>query len=172
MFSLDTSPEWSYTWAEWGKVGKSVGGQAGALFLGQFEHALDGKHRLFLPVHFRERERHGRFILTRGLERCLYLFPASAWHRLADRLDRLPIQDKREERAFKRLFLAGASEVNVDPQGRILIPHVLGQYAGIHRDTVVIGVLQHIEIWAKERWVRYARRADGSFQRLAAQLEF
>ncbi|MBI3291770.1 MAG: division/cell wall cluster transcriptional repressor MraZ [Elusimicrobia bacterium] len=152
-------------------MGKSVGDGAEALFLGQFEHALDGKNRLFIPVRFREHRQPQRFILTRGLERCLYLFPVVTWRRLANRLDQLPIRDKREERAFKRAFLAWASEVSLDPQGRILIPHALGQYAGIRQDAVVIGVLQHIEVWAKERWRRYVPHAEGSFQRLAPHLE-
>lgn len=151
-------------------MGGSVGDAPEPLFLGQFEHALDEKHRLFIPVSFRGHGRRQRFIVTRGLEQCLYVFPTVAWRRLANRLDQLAIHDQREDRAFKRAFLAWAREVPIDPQGRILIPQTLSQYAGIQREAVVIGVLQHVEIWAKRRWLRYMRHADGSFQRLASRL--
>lgn len=142
-----------------------------ALFLGQYEHGLDGKNRLFLPARFRDKTTDSLFILTQGLEECLFLFPPSAWQSLATKLDQLPLSDKVEERAFKRTLLAGACEAEVDSQGRILIPQILKQYAHIRRDAVVLGVLHHIEIWAKERWGRYQKKARASFEKVAPHLE-
>jgi len=109
--------------------------------------------------------------MTQGLERCLFLFPPSEWNSLAAKLDHLPLSNKVEERAFKRTLLAGACEAEVDPQGRILIPQMLIDYAQIRRDTVVIGVLHHVEIWSRERWVPYQKKARGSFEKVAPHLE-
>jgi MraZ protein len=139
--------------------------------LGQFEHGIDDKNRLFLPARFREKNEGGLFIMTQGLEQCLFLFPPSAWEALAAKLDRLPLANKVEERAFKRTLLAAASEAEVDAQGRILIPQLLKEYAVIRRDAVILGVLHHIEIWAKERWERYRKKARASFEKAAPHLE-
>jgi MraZ protein len=140
------------------------------IFLGQFEHAVDDKNRLFLPARFREKNASGPFIMTQGLERCLFLFPPQAWDALAARLDGLPLNNKVEERAFKRTLLSGASEAEADGQGRILIPHALKEYAEIRRDAVVIGVLRHVEIWGKERWNAYRKKAKRSFDKAATHL--
>lgn len=142
-----------------------------SLFLGQFEHGVDDKNRLFLPARFREKNAASPFIMTQGLERCLFLFPASAWETLAAKLDRLPLADKVEERAFKRTLLSAAAEATVDSQGRILIPQLLKDYAGIRRGAVILGVLHHVEIWAKERWERYRKKARASFEKVAPHLE-
>jgi len=109
--------------------------------------------------------------MTQGLERCLFLFPPTAWDSLATKLDRLPLSDKIKERAFKRTLMAGACEADVDPQGRILIPQMLRDYAGIRREAVVIGVLHHVEIWARERWAVYQKKARTSFEKAAPHLE-
>ena len=146
-------------------------GSRASLFLGQYEHSLDGKNRLFLPALFREKNNGSSFIMTQGLEHCLFLFPPSAWKSLAAKLEHLPIADKVKERAFKRTLLAGACEADVDPQGRILIPQILIDYAAIRRDAVVLGVLHHVEIWARERWVPYQKKARASFQKVAPHLE-
>jgi MraZ protein len=142
-----------------------------ALFLGQYEHSLDDKNRLFLPALFRGKNSGSQFIMTQGLERCLFLFPPSAWANLAAKLGDLPLADKVEERAFKRTLLAGACEAAVDPQGRILIPQMLIEYAQIRRDAVIIGVLQHVEIWSRERWIPYQKKARVSFEKVAPHLE-
>jgi MraZ protein len=141
------------------------------LFLGQYEHSLDAKNRLILPALFREKNKGPDFIMTQGLERCLFLFPASAWSSLADKLEHLSLSNKMEERAFKRTLLAGACEAEVDPQGRILIPQMLVDYAEIRRETVVLGVLNHVEIWARERWVPYQKKARASFEKVAPNLQ-
>jgi MraZ protein len=141
-----------------------------SVFLGQFAHAVDDKNRLFLPARFREKNVSGPFIMTQGLEQCLFLFPPEAWEALARKLDGLPLSNKVEERAFKRTLLSGASEAEADGQGRILIPQGLKDYAQIRKDAVVIGVLRHVEIWGKERWDVYQKKAKRSFEKAAMHL--
>lgn len=141
------------------------------LFLGQYEHGIDDKNRLFLPARFREKNSGEHFIMTQGLEGCLFLYPPDGWAVLGEKLDHLPLKNKSEERAFKRLLLSAACEVSADGQGRILIPQMLKDFADIRRDTVILGVLQHVEIWAKERWSVYHKKARGSFERVATHLE-
>ena len=141
------------------------------IFLGQFEHAVDNKNRLFLPARFREKNAGARFIMTQGLEKCLFVYPPRAWESLASKLDQLPLANKSEERAFKRTLLSAACEAEADHQGRILIPHLLKEYAGIKRDAVILGVLNHAEIWAKERWEIYRKKARASFEKVAPHLE-
>ena len=142
-----------------------------SFFMGQYEHGLDDKNRLFLPSRFREKSRGADFVLTQGLERCLFLFPTESWHALAGKLEDLPLANKMEERAFKRILLSAACEADVDSQGRILIPQNLKDYARITHDVVVLGVLKHVEIWAKEHWYHYSKKARASFEKVAPHLE-
>ena len=140
-------------------------------FMGQYEHGLDNKNRLILPSRFREKSRGPDFILTQGLERCLFLFPLESWDALAGKLADLPLANKMEERAFKRILLSAACEAEVDSQGRILIPQNLKDYAQIDHNVVVLGVLKHVEIWAKEEWNHYRKKARASFEKVAPHLE-
>ena len=139
--------------------------------MGQYEHGVDDKNRLFLPSRFREKNRGTDFILTQGLERCLFLFPLQSWDALAAKLEDLPITNKIEERAFKRILLSAACEAGADTQGRILIPQHLKEYAQINHNVVVLGVLKHVEIWAKEEWDHYRKKARASFEKVAPHLE-
>jgi MraZ protein len=139
--------------------------------MGQYEHGLDDKNRLILPSRFREKSRGADFILTQGLERCLFLFPMDSWDALAAKLETLPLPNKVEERAFKRVFLSAACEAEADGQGRILIPQNLKDYAQINHDVVVLGVVKHVEIWAKEQWNHYHKSARASFEKVAPHLE-
>ena len=148
-----------------------MGNSRASIFLGQYEHGLDNKNRLFLPARFREKNAEGPFIMTQGLEQCLFLFPPQAWDTLASKLNELPLANKVEERAFKRTLLAAATEAEADGQGRILIPQLLKEYAGLRRDAVILGVLNHVEIWAKERWEIYRKKARSSFEKAAPHLE-
>ncbi len=140
------------------------------LFIGQYEHGIDDKNRLFIPSRFREKSHGPDYILTQGLEKCLFLFPIQYWQDIALKLDTLPLSNKREERAFKRILLSAACEAEVDSQGRILIPQHLKEYAGMTRHVVVLGVLRHVELWSKEEWNRYSRGARKSFERVAPHL--
>jgi MraZ protein len=140
-------------------------------FMGQYEHGLDGKNRIFLPSRFREKSQGPKFIITQGLERCLFLFPLDSWSDLATKLTDLPITNKIEERAFKRILLSNACEADVDGQGRILIPQTLKDYANIRRQVVALGVLKHVELWAKEEWVHYRQKARTTFNKVAPHLD-
>lgn len=120
------------------------------MFMGEYNHTLDAKGRLIVPSKFREVLGDG-FVVTKGMDGCLFVFANSEWLSFAEKLYTLPMIDK-EARQFTRFFLAGAAEVEVDKQGRILIPAVLREFADITKDAVLIGVGSRIEIWSKERW--------------------
>lgn len=120
------------------------------MFMGEYNHTIDAKGRLIIPAKFRE-VLGDEFVVTKGMDGCLFVFDNSEWQVFAEKLRSLPMIDK-EVRQFTRFFLAGAASVEVDNQGRILLPSVLRDFAGITKDTVLIGVGSRIEIWSKDRW--------------------
>ena len=120
------------------------------MFMGEYNHTIDAKGRLIIPAKFRE-VLGDEFVVTKGMDGCLFVFDNSEWRAVAERLRSLPMIDK-EVRQFTRFFLAGAASVEVDKQGRILIPSVLREFADITKDAVLIGVGSRIEIWSKDRW--------------------
>src|SRR5680860_1604110 len=120
------------------------------MFLGRFAFAVDAKGRLAIPSRFRSDLANG-LVLTRGVDPCLALYPMEAWIPLAQRVDALSIADP-DSRAFRRLVFAEATDLDLDGQGRILVPAALRDYAGIEREAVVTGVHSFIEIWSAERW--------------------
>lgn len=140
------------------------------MYIGQYIHALDTKNRVFLPVKFRGKNK--VFVITRGLESCLYLYDAAVWKKVLEKLDNLSLKNKLQERAFKRALLSGAHEVTPDSQGRILIPQALKGYASIVSNIIIIGVGNKLEIWDREAWEKYyEQHADVSFRSLAGKLE-
>jgi len=140
------------------------------MYIGQYVHTLDPKNRIFLPAKFRNKNK--TFIVTRGLESCLYLYDLSVWNKVLQKLEDLSLKNKLQERAFKRALLSGAHEVSPDFQGRILIPQTLKNYAGIKNDTIIIGVGNKLEIWDHSRWNKYYKKhAEASFRTLAGKLE-
>ena len=120
------------------------------MLMGEYNHTIDAKGRLIIPAKFRE-VLGDEFVVTKGMDGCLFVFDNSEWQAFAEKLRSLPMIDK-EVRQFTRFFLAGAASVEVDKQGRILLPSVLRDFAGITKDTVLIGVGSRIEIWSKDRW--------------------
>lgn len=118
--------------------------------MGEYNHTLDAKGRLIVPVKFRESLGES-FVITKGMDGCLFVFDDAEWTSFSDKLHSLPMMDK-ETRQFTRFFLAGADEVSVDKMGRILIPAALREFADISKDAVLIGVGSRIEIWSKERY--------------------
>lgn len=120
------------------------------MFMGEYNHTIDAKGRLIIPAKFRE-VLGDEFVVTKGMDGCLFVFDNSEWQAFAEKLRSLPMIDK-EVRQFTRFFLAGAASVEADKQGRILLPSVLRDFAGITKDTVLIGVGSRIEIWSKDRW--------------------
>ena len=123
------------------------------MFIGEYQHALDSKNRMIVPSKLRE-ELGSKFVITKGLDGCLYAYPQSEWKILEDKLKTLPLTNK-DARAFVRFFFAGACEIEVDKQGRGLIPQNLKEYACIEKEIVSIGVLTRVEIWSKEKWQQY-----------------
>jgi MraZ protein len=120
------------------------------MFMGEYNHTIDAKGRLIIPSKFRE-ALGDEFVVTKGMDGCLFVFDNSEWQSFAEKLHSLPVMDK-EVRQFTRFFLAGAASLEVDKQGRILLPSVLREFADITKDAVLIGVGSRIEIWSRERW--------------------
>ena len=110
-----------------------------------------------------------RLIATRGLDRCLFLYPLEEWHQLENKLKTLPLA-KKEARAFVRFFFSGAVECEFDRQGRITIPPSLRSYAALEKDVVIIGVSNRVEIWAQEEWEPYLNEASASFAEIAEKV--
>jgi len=124
------------------------------MFRGEYQHSIDDKGRLIVPARFRE-ALGDSFVVTKGLDNCLWVYPAAEWELFEQKLKALQIT-KPDARAFVRFFSSGACEVTVDRQGRILLPNALREYAGLERDLVVIGVITRAEIWSRERWQEYS----------------
>lgn len=123
------------------------------MFKGEYYHAIDTKNRMIVPSKFRD-DLNGKFVLTKGLDGCLYGYPMEEWEILSDKLKTLPLTN-RNARAFVRFFFSGAHEIEIDKQGRALIPQNLIEYAHIEKEIVSIGVLTRIEIWSREDWNDY-----------------
>lgn len=140
------------------------------MFLGgEYRHSLDDKRRLALPARLRGTVK--RFVLARGMEECLSLYTEDAWKKLLTKLQSLPVTNKSQARAFKRLLISGATSADVDGQGRLLVPESLGQYAGIEKDVMVLGMETHIEIWSFEKWEQYRRSAEKDARTIAEQID-
>jgi MraZ protein len=122
------------------------------MFMGEYSHTIDPKGRLIIPSKFRELLGE-EFILTKGLDGCLSIYPQTEWAILEEKLRALPLTNK-NARTFSRFFVAGACSCELDKQGRILIPQTLREYAGLEKDVVLTGNLNRIEIWDKETWVK------------------
>lgn len=125
----------------------------GDMFIGEYNHSLDTKNRIIIPAKFRE-ELGKNFVLTKGLDGCLYVYPKSQWEVLQKKLETLPLTNK-NARAFVRFFFSGAHELELDKQGRTLIPQNLLEYGQIQKEIVSIGVSNRIEIWSREKWEEY-----------------
>lgn len=139
------------------------------MFTGEYHHALDSKGRVIVPSRLRE-GLGDRFVITRGLDHCLFVYPNQEWVRLEQKLKNVSFT-KKEYRAFMRFFFSGALEVETDKQGRILIPQNLRDYAGIEKDVTFIGVSSRVEIWRKDAWNDYSDRAEEEYEELAEKLE-
>ncbi len=120
------------------------------MFMGEYSHNLDAKNRLIMPAKFRE-QLGDSFVATKGLDGCLFVYPLTEWKKIEERFSQTPLTTK-DARKFSRFFFAGAAECEIDKQGRVLLPATLKEYAGIEKEVVSVGVLNRIEIWAKDRW--------------------
>ncbi|MFH1192840.1 MAG: division/cell wall cluster transcriptional repressor MraZ [Candidatus Jorgensenbacteria bacterium] len=138
------------------------------MFLGEYKHSIDPKGRIALPAKFRSKLKEGA-IITRGLDRCLFVFGRSEWEKLAEKLAALPLAQA-NSRAFARLMLAGASDVELDGQGRILVPDYLREYAGLGKLAVIAGVMNRLEVWDEGAWTKYKSRTESASDDIAEQL--
>ena len=128
------------------------------MFMGQFNHSVDVKGRLIVPAKFRE-QLGEEFIVTKGLDGCLFVYPMSEWKTIEEHFRDIPLTTK-DARKFTRFFFAGAATCDVDKQGRILIPAVLREYAGLQKEVVLVGVLNRIEIWDAAKWASDSEYED------------
>ena len=138
------------------------------MFMGEYQHAVDGKGRMIVPAKFREGLGE-RFVVTRGMDNCLFVYPLSEWNILEQKLKALPFT-RSDARAFMRFFFSGAAECELDKQGRILIPNNLREHAKLLKDVVVIGVSNRVEVWSQEVWEQYSEQAGLSFEDIAEKI--
>lgn len=138
------------------------------MFIGEYQHNIDTKGRLRMPSKFRE----GlgiKFVVTKGLDNCLFVYPMDEWSILESKLKDLPLTNK-NARAFIRFFFSGATECEMDKQGRILIPSNLRDHAKLDKDVIVIGVSTRVEIWDRSQWDKYNSDDNLSADEIAEQM--
>lgn len=138
------------------------------MFIGEYQHSLDEKGRIAIPVKFRVKLAKGA-VVTHGLDKCLYLYPEKEWQELAVKLANLPIS-KAGPRAFARFMLAGAMEATPDKQGRVILPDYLRRYASVTKKVVVAGLFNRLEIWDEEAWEKYKAGTEKESVGIAEQL--
>ena len=138
------------------------------MFIGEYQHNLDDKGRVAIPAIFRPALKGGG-VVTRGLDRCLFVFGKKEWGMLAGRIKTLPISQA-NSRAFSRLMLSGAMEVDLDVQGRINLPDYLQDYAGLKKQVIVAGLYNRLEIWDEENWKKYKDKTEASSEEIAEKL--
>ncbi len=141
------------------------------MFIGEFQHKLDGKGRMSIPAKFRAYLKNGA-VVTRGLDNCLTVYPMPEWEELANKLAALPISNS-NSRAFSRFMLSGASDVQLDKSGRILIPEYLRNFAHLKTKNLVVitGLQNRLEIWSVEEWNKYRKSTEKDSIKIAEQLE-
>jgi len=120
------------------------------MFLGEYSHTIDDKGRLTLPAKYRAELATG-VVVTRGIDKCLFVFPMDEWKKLAEQVSALPLTDA-QAREFRRLLFSGATDAELDKQGRVLLPQYLRDYAGLNGNVVVAGLNTHMEIWTPDAW--------------------
>lgn len=138
------------------------------MFMGEYHHTLDAKGRLIVPARFRDGLGE-TFVVTRGLDHCLFAYPMDEWKSVEEKLRALPLT-KADARSFVRFFFSGAIECELDKQGRIMVPQNLREYAKIDKDVVAVGVSTRVELWSAERWTEYVEDASESFEEIAESI--
>ncbi len=139
------------------------------MFMGEYQHSIDEKGRIIVPAKFRDSLGHS-FVVTRGMDNCLFVYPDKEWSVMEQKLKALPLM-KSDARAFTRFFLAGATECELDKQGRVNIPSNLREHAKLDKDCVVIGVGSRVEIWGKDTWEAYSKSSEENFNDVAEKLD-
>ncbi len=138
-----------------------------SMFMGEYHHSIDAKGRIIIPAKLRE-DLGENFIITRGLDGCLFLYPKVEWDKIIMKYKELP--DTKEKRQFMRIFLSGATICEYDKQGRINIPNPLIEFANLQKDCIIIGVDEKLEIWSKSEWERFISDNETNLSEIADSL--
>lgn len=138
------------------------------MLIGEYHHSIDEKGRIIIPAKFRE-ELGSNFIITRGIEQCLFVYPLNNWNKICEKLNSLPFT-KKDARNFNRFFMSGATEVELDKQGRVNVASPLINYARLDRECVVIGTGDRLEIWSQATWDDYFNSQKDNMSDIAENL--
>lgn len=138
------------------------------MFTGEYQHTLDHKGRVIIPARLREGLGE-TFMITRGLDRCIFVYHLDEWAKVEQKVKELPLT-RQDARAFTRYLFSGAAEVEMDRQGRVLIPQGLREYADIEREVMIIGVSNRVEVWSEEAWRQYTSTENLDFEAAAEKL--
>lgn len=138
------------------------------MFIGEYAHNLDEKGRLAIPAKFRRDLSKGA-VVTRGLDSCLFLYTKTEWEKLAEKLATLPFSQS-NSRAFSRLMLAGAMDVEIDKQGRVVLPEYLREFANLKKNVVLAGLYNRAEIWDEEKWKAYKKETEANSNEIAEKM--
>lgn len=138
------------------------------MLTGEFQHNIDAKGRIIIPAKLRE-DLGAKFVITRGLDGCVFGYPLENWEKIQEKLKQLPLA-KKEARAFTRFFYSAAAEAEIDKQGRINIPSTLVDYANLEKECLVLGVSDRIEIWSKTKWESVSSEIEESFEEIAEDM--
>lgn len=153
---------------KWGKVENSVDNLTTKMFIGEFQHTLDNKGRVQVPVKFRPRFADGA-VVTRGLDDSLFLYTKVEWQKIAEKISALPLS-KSSARSFSRLMLAGAMEIELDKQGRMMLPAYLRKFADLSKNLIFAGLYSRVEIWDEKKWRSYQEEMEGSVSEITEDL--
>lgn len=138
------------------------------MFIGEYNHTIDAKGRMAVPVKMRGKLSDGA-VVTRGVDTCLFIYPRSEWDILASKLANLPLTDAKA-RAFVRLMLSGAMDVEFDKQGRILLPSYLRSYATLKKEAVIVGLYNRLEIWDDKKWQEFKNNTEENREDITSHL--
>ncbi len=138
------------------------------MFMGEYQHNIDDKGRIIIPAKYREALGQS-FVITRGLDKSLFVYPLAEWQQIEQKLKTLPFT-KADARKFTRFFFSGAVEAELDKQGRVSLPNNLRTYAELFKECIFVGISNRIEIWSKELWESYYQDAEESFNEIAEKI--
>jgi len=138
------------------------------MFIGEYNHSVDDKGRMAIPAKFRTKLKSGA-VITKGLDNCLVIYPKAEWETLAEKLSSLPISQA-NTRAFSRLMLAGAMDIELDKQGRMIIPEYLRKFADLEKKVIIAGLYNRLEVWDETKWEGYRSETEDASAEIAEQL--
>lgn len=138
------------------------------MLIGEYAHSIDAKGRLIMPAKLKD-DIGEKFVITKGLDGCLFVYSQKEWSNFEEKLRAFPLTNK-DARALIRFFLAGAMECEIDKQGRFLITSNLREFAGLEKEVIIVGVLNKIEIWSKDKWTEYSEKENMEADEIAEKM--